>query len=72
MRTRPDLILQFAHYIDALERAAGRPNVAVRAHVLVSLNDRPPRLLIDPRVDLSRELRTLGPRSFIRPPAPAH
>ncbi|HWN66305.1 MAG TPA: HTTM domain-containing protein [Haliangium sp.] len=72
MRTRPDLILQFAHHLDALERAAGRPNVAVRAHVLVSLNDRPPRLLIDPRVDLSREPRSFGPRPFIRPLALTH
>ena len=71
MSTRPDLILQFAHHLDALERAAGRPNVAVRAHVLVSMNNRPPRLLIDPRVDLSREQRTLGPRRFIRPLEPA-
>jgi vitamin K-dependent gamma-carboxylase len=72
MRTRPDLILQFAHYLDELERAVGHPNVAVRAHVLISLNDRPPQLLIDPRVDLSRESRTLGPGGFIRPLEPAH
>jgi vitamin K-dependent gamma-carboxylase len=72
MRTRPDLILQFAHHLDALERAAGHPNVAVRAHVLISLNDRPPQLLIHPRVDLSREPRSLGPGGFIRPLEPAH
>lgn len=70
MSTRPDMIVQFAHHLAALERAAGRPNVAVRAHVLVSLNGRPPRLLVDPDVDLAREVRSLAPRRYLRPLEP--
>lgn len=71
MRTRPDLLLQFAHHLGALERAAGRRNVAVRAQVLASLNGRPMQPLIDSSVDLSREPRSLWPWKAIRPLEPA-
>ena len=49
MSTQPDLIRDFAR---ALARKEG-PGVAVHAEVLVSLNGRPLRPLIDPQVDLA-------------------
>jgi hypothetical protein len=55
MATRPDLILQFAHYLGRLwARGEGAPRVEVRAVVLCSLNGRAPALLIDPGRDLTR------------------
>ena len=65
MTTRPDMLLQFAHYLAAEWRAMGYADVAVRATVLVSLNGRDRRLLIDPTVNLAEEVRSLRPKSFI-------
>jgi len=50
---RPDLIVQFAHAIEAEFAAAGHGDVAVTADVRVSLNQREPARLIDPAVDLT-------------------
>jgi len=66
MATQPDMILQLAHAIAARERAAGR-DVAVYADVLVALNGRPPRRLVDPTVDLAREPDDLAPKRWILP-----
>ena len=61
MATRPELILQFAHFLaDDWRRRAGGP-VKVTANVRVSLNDRPPAHLIDPEVDLATVESTLWP-----------
>jgi vitamin K-dependent gamma-carboxylase len=49
MSTQPDLLRAFAR---ALARRAG-PGAAVHADVLVSLNGRRPRRLVDPTVDLA-------------------
>jgi vitamin K-dependent gamma-carboxylase len=51
MATQPDLLRSFAR---TLARQEG-PEVTVHADVLVSLNGRPLRPLIDPRVDLAAE-----------------
>ena len=74
MSTQPDLILQLAHAIAAAEREKGR-DVHVRAEALVSLNGRPPALLIDPDVDLVDIVDGVRPASWIlprpdTPPAP--
>lgn len=67
MSSRPDMILQFSHFLAAMEREKGRERVEVRAHVTAALNGRNPQLLIDPDVDLARELRTLWHASWIVP-----
>jgi hypothetical protein len=64
---RPDLILQFARYTAGRYRAAGHREVAVYADAFVSLNGRPAARLIDPRVDLSRVPRWIGPDAWIYP-----
>lgn len=68
MAARPDLILQFAHFLG--RTWAKRESVAdaeVRAVVLCALNGRRPALLIDPARDLARVARTSTPRDWILP-----
>jgi vitamin K-dependent gamma-carboxylase len=65
--TKPDLLIHFSHYLAEEKRREGYDNVEVRAHVMVSLNGRPPQLLIDPNVDLAREQVSLLPTRWIIP-----
>ena len=67
MTTKPDLILQFAHYLAEAKRREGFENVEVRARVMVSLNGRQPQLMIDPNVDLTKEQESLLPARWIVP-----
>jgi len=53
MAMQPDLVLQFAHFLDDYYRDKGMHDPQVRAEVWVTLNARPARLLIDPEVDLT-------------------
>jgi hypothetical protein len=70
MAARPDMILQFAHYLADEMGKEGYGQVEVRADVEASLNGREPQLLIDPTVDLAKEPRTLGSASWIVPLVP--
>lgn len=54
MSTQPDLILQYAHYLKAMN-AAWLPQAAVYAEAYVTVNGRASRLFIDPTVDLAKE-----------------
>lgn len=65
--TKPDLVLQFAHYLAEEKRREGYENVEVRASILCSLNGRQPQLLIDPNVDLAKEEMSLLPTPWIVP-----
>jgi hypothetical protein len=67
MITKPDLIVQFAHYLAEQKRREGYDDVAVRARVMVSLNGRQPQLLIDPNVDLAKTEVSLLPARWIVP-----
>jgi hypothetical protein len=67
MITKPDLILQFAHFLAEEKRREGYEDVEVRARVMVSLNGRQPQLLIDPNVDLAKEQASLLPTQWIVP-----
>ncbi|MFZ5469679.1 MAG: HTTM domain-containing protein [Myxococcota bacterium] len=67
MSSQPDLILQLAHHIAADFRERGFADVEVRAEAWVSLNGRPPALLIDPTVDLAKERDGLGPKHWTLP-----
>jgi vitamin K-dependent gamma-carboxylase len=67
MSGQPDLILQLAHHIRDDFAARGFGAVDVRADTWVSLNGRPSRRLIDPRVDLARVEDGIGKASFILP-----
>ena len=65
--TKPELILQFSHYLAEEKRRAGYDDVEVRARAMVSLNGRQPQLLIDPNVDLTKEQVSLLPARWIVP-----
>lgn len=67
MPKRPDMILQFAHYLAEKARREGHEQVEVRAEVWCGLNGRKPQLLIDPKVDLAKQPRSLLPASWILP-----
>jgi hypothetical protein len=64
---RPQLIVQFAHYLAEQARQEGRGSVQVRARVRVSLNGRAPQLLIDPQADLAQETWTWRACTWILP-----
>ena len=67
MSTRPELILQFAHYLAQLEQQNGTQAVEVRTLVRVSLNGRPSQLLVDPRADLAAQAWSDWPHAWILP-----
>lgn len=63
MFARPDMILQYAHFL--ADRHG--PGTKVFAQVFAGLNGRDPSMLVDDEVDLAREPRTLGPMRWIEP-----
>ncbi|MCG6971346.1 MAG: HTTM domain-containing protein [Gammaproteobacteria bacterium] len=68
MAGRPDMILQFAHFLAAHWREHyAMANPQVYASAFVSLNGRPPTLLIDPTRDLTKVERSLWPADWIVP-----
>ena len=70
MLGKPDLLLQFAHFLAERYRTRGYPGVKVRVRAKISLNGRPARLLLDPTVDLASESRSLRPYMWIRDRSP--
>lgn len=67
MAGRPDMILQFSHYIAEILRKRGVSDFEVRANALVSLNGRKRQLLIDSKVDLASQPRNLKSAPWILP-----
>ena len=67
MAARPEMILEFAHFLARTEPRAGPKPLQVRAEVMLALNARPPALLIDPNVDLAAERRRFGHKPWIMP-----
>jgi hypothetical protein len=68
MSTRPEMILQFAHYLAGIWKSkynVSEPEVRVVARV--SLNGRNPALMIDPEVDLCMVERSLKRADWILP-----
>jgi len=69
MKTRPELIRQYAHHVAdlAVEREPSKPRPAVYGFAVVSLNGRKPQEMIDEKVDLAAEPATLGTPSWVVP-----
>lgn len=67
MIKRPDMIFQFAHYLDEVYKRRGYEDVIVRAKVGCKLNRRERQLMIDPNVDLSAIPKHVHPASWILP-----
>jgi hypothetical protein len=74
MAARPDMILQFAHFVSTQPPGTASDPLRVEADVMVSLNGRRPQLLIDQNIDLAAQPRILRPVPWILPltePLPA-
>ena len=69
MSTRPDMIIQYAHYIRDQFQASGQiENPIVQADAWASLNGRPLQQFVDPTVDLAAEPAILfGHYSWVLP-----
>jgi vitamin K-dependent gamma-carboxylase len=69
MPTRPDMLLQFAHFLARAEGAAhNRTNpLEVRVISSVSLDGRPAQPLVYPNIDLTKIRRHLGHNEWIMP-----
>ena len=65
MALRPDMILQFAHYLADKETRPGHRRLEVHAEVQLSLNGRRVQSMIDPNVDLAATERSILPASWI-------
>lgn len=68
MASRPEMVVQYARYLERLSLDHGEGDVEVRAHVFSALNDRPPQRLVDETVDLTTVARPWwGHASWILP-----
>jgi hypothetical protein len=67
MAGNPEMIIQFAHYLEAVYAEAGFGDVGVYAWALTSLNGRPYGILINPSVDLTTRQRSLWAADWIIP-----
>ncbi|MEO1669015.1 MAG: HTTM domain-containing protein [Chloroflexota bacterium] len=67
MADHPEMIRHFARFLgDDLQNTYGEP-VAVYAWAMVSLNGRPPQLMVDPSVDLTQSALTWGENDWVLP-----
>lgn len=64
MSTQPDMILQFAHHLKAVN-AWRVPDAEVYAEAYVGVNGHGSRLFIDPHVDLARQRDGLGEKTWV-------
>jgi len=67
MSTRPDLILEFSHYLANEFRSQGYEQIEVRARVSASLNGRKRQPLIDSKANLAAISRNILAASWILP-----
>ena len=68
MAARPEMILQFAHYLEELAIAEGHQDVTVQGQFMSSLNGRLAQTLVDPTADLTQYSRPwLGHADWILP-----
>lgn len=67
MSTQPDMILQFAHYLEHLYQQQGIGDVKITAESRVTLNGRRSRLMVNPNVDLTEVKRSFIHKDWILP-----
>lgn len=68
MSTQPDMILQFAHFLEGHFKSKGMLEPKITAEVYVSLNGKPSRLFIDPTVDLTKIHDSFAPKDWVLSP----
>ena len=67
MSTQPDMILQFAHFLEKELQKQGISNPEIRAEVYVSLNGQGSQPYINPQVDLTKIQDSFQHKSWILP-----
>ena len=67
LATQPDLIVQFAHFLEDVYMKKGIADPVVTAEAYVTLNGRGSRLFIDPAVDLTEVDDSFAPKTWIIP-----
>lgn len=67
MSFQPDMILEYAHYLGATFQKRGFKDVSVYADSYVTLNGRPSKRFIDPKVDLLKQKNDLKHKTWILP-----
>ena len=67
MSFQPDMILEYAHYLGATFEKRGFKDVSVYADSYVTLNGRPSKRFIDPKVDLLKQKKDLKHKTWILP-----
>ena len=65
MAMQPDLILQYAHYLQDYYQKQGMKTPKVRAEIYATLNARPSQLLIDPQIDLTKIKDGWGQKKWV-------
>ncbi|MDZ7683319.1 MAG: HTTM domain-containing protein [Fodinibius sp.] len=67
MATQPDMILQYAHYLEDHYQEQGIADVEITVQSRVTLNGRRSRPMIDPNVDLTTKERGFAHKNWILP-----
>lgn len=67
MATQPDMILQYAHYLEKKYQKQGIAHPEIRVESYVTLNGSGSRLFIDKTVDLTKEEESFAAKSWILP-----
>jgi len=67
MSTQPDMILQFAHFLESEYKNKGVRDPQVFAEAYVTLNGKGSRLFLDPNRDLTKEEESFYHKSWILP-----
>ena len=67
MSFQPDMILEYAHYLGATFEKRGFKDVSVYADSYVTLNGRPSKRFIDPKVDLYKQKNDLMHKTWVIP-----
>ncbi len=67
MSTQPDMILQFAHFLEEQYKKEGIKDPQVRAECYVTVNGRGSRLYLDPTIDLTQQKESFRHKAWILP-----
>ena len=67
MSFQPDMILEYAHYLGATFEKRGFKDISVYADSYVTLNGRPSKRFIDPKVDLYKQKNDLMHKTWVIP-----
>ena len=67
MSTQPDMILQFAHFLEREYQKKGMDDTEITAEAYVTLNGKRSSLIIDPTVDLTEQEKGFAHKEWILP-----